>query len=238
MTETMVPVIFDLDGTLVDPAGGITGGISSALASLGLPVPDQPQLDAMVGPKLSDALETIALVPKDLINEVILRYRAKYRSTGIAKSKVYPGVRELLEVLSASGRKVAVATQKPQTMAHLVLEHHGIDKYFLAIRGSSDDESASANSAPGKAEIVRAALAELESSAAVMVGDRYQDVVGASANGLDCIGVRWGFAPEGELEEAGVSAVVSTAEELRMKIEELDAVYRATLSEVSTNGAI
>lgn len=59
----MVPVIFDLDGTLVDPAGGITGGIAAALREIGFPVPGQPVLESMVGPKLSDSLEHIAGVP-------------------------------------------------------------------------------------------------------------------------------------------------------------------------------
>jgi phosphoglycolate phosphatase len=71
-----------------------------------------------------------------------------------------------------------------------------------------------------------------------MVGDRAQDVVGALANGLDCIGVSWGFAPEGELEEAGAVAVVATALELRTKIEELDAVRTAALSEVQNDGSL
>ena len=58
------------------------------------------------------------------------------------------------------------------------------------------------------------------------------------ANGLDCIGVAWGFAPDGELEEAGAVAVVQTAAELRTKIEELDAVRAAALSEVQNDGSL
>jgi phosphoglycolate phosphatase len=238
VTQTTVPVIFDLDGTLVDPAGGITGGISAALGEMGLPVPEQSVLDAMVGPKLSDSMQHLAMVPGELVDEAIERYRAHYRATGIAQSKLYPGIRALLEFFAESGRPVAVATQKPQGIARLVLEHHGIDTFFVSIRGASDDESVAANSAPGKVEIVGAALADLHSQPAVMVGDRHQDVAGAMANGLDCIGVSWGFAPDGELEEAGAVAIVKTAVELRKKIEELDAVRAAALSEVRNDGAV
>jgi phosphoglycolate phosphatase len=71
-----------------------------------------------------------------------------------------------------------------------------------------------------------------------MVGDRHQDVAGAMANGLDCIGVSWGFAPDGELREAGAVAVVDTAEQLLKKIEELDAVRAAALSEVQNDGSL
>jgi phosphoglycolate phosphatase len=238
VTQTTVPVIFDLDGTLVDPAGGITGGISAALREMDLPVPEQAVLNSMVGPKLSDSLLHLANVPSELVDETIGRYRRHYKETGIGQSKLYPGIFDLLEFFAETGRPVAVATQKPQAIARLVLEHHKIADFFVSIRGAADDESLGANTAPGKVEIVGAALKDLHSQPAVMVGDRHQDVVGALANGLDCIGVSWGFAPEGELEEAGAVAVVATALELRTKIEELDAVRTAALSEVQNDGSL
>ncbi|PRB34066.1 haloacid dehalogenase [Arthrobacter sp. MYb23] len=238
MTQTTVPVIFDLDGTLVDPAGGITGGISAALREMDLPVPEQAVLNSMVGPKLSDSLLHLANVPSELVDETIERYRSHYKETGIGQSKLYPGIFDLLEFFAETGRPVAVATQKPQSIARLVLEHHKISDFFVSIRGAADDESLGANTAPGKVEIVGAALKDLHSQPAVMVGDRHQDVVGALANGLDCIGVSWGFAPDGELEEAGAVAVVATALELRTKIEELDAVRTAALSEVQNDGSL
>ncbi|MFJ6534922.1 HAD hydrolase-like protein [Paenarthrobacter sp. NPDC091711] len=238
MTQTTVPVIFDLDGTLVDPAGGITGGISAALREMDLPVPEQAVLNSMVGPKLSDSLLHLANVPSEMVDETIERYRRHYKETGIGQSKLYPGIFDLLEFFAETGRPVAVATQKPQSIARLVLEHHKIADFFVSIRGAAVDESLGANTAPGKVEIVGAALKDLHSQPAVMVGDRHQDVVGALANGLDCIGVSWGFAPEGELEEAGAVAVVATALELRTKIEELDAVRTAALSEVQNDGSL
>nr|WP_218648874.1 HAD hydrolase-like protein [Paenarthrobacter nitroguajacolicus] len=227
-----------MDGTLVDPAGGITGGISAALREMGLPVPEQAVLNSMVGPKLSDSLLHLANVSSELVDETIERYRGHYKETGIGQSKLYPGIFDLLEFFAETGRPVAVATQKPQSIARLVLEHHGIADFFVSIRGAADDESLKANTASGKVEIVAAALNDLNSQPAVMVGDRHQDVAGALANGLDCIGVSWGFAPDGELEQAGAVAVVNTALELRTKIEELDAVRAAALSEVQNDGSL
>jgi len=188
-------VIFDLDGTLVDPAGGITDGIASALAELGLPVPSQDLLDAMIGPKLSDALLSVAMVPAEMLDDVVRLYRQHYLATGIARSRLYPGIRDVLDSFAAAGRSVAVATQKPEGLALIVLEHHGIAGLFKSIKGSSDNEAA-AGGPVGKTGIIAAALGDLATHHAVMVGDRAQDVAGAIANGLDCIGVGWGFAPE------------------------------------------
>lgn len=237
MTQTTVPVIFDLDGTLVDPAGGITGGIAAALAATGLPVPDQDLLDAMIGPKLSDSLLSVAMVPAEMLEDVIRKYRQYYLATGIAQSRLYPGIKEMLETFAAEGRPVAVATQKPEGLAQIVLGHHGIAGLFQSIRGSADDESAT-DGPVGKTGIIAAALTDLSTQHAVMVGDRAQDVAGAIANGLDCIGVGWGFAPDGELEEAGAVAVVHTAAEMVAAIGRLEAVHTAAMSEVRNDGAV
>jgi len=263
VTHTTVPVIFDLDGTLVDPAGGITDGIAAALIELGLPVPDKSRMDAMIGPKLSHSLTEIAGVPAAQLEDAIRIYRAHYASTGIAQSRLYPGIRGLLEDFVAAGRPIAVATQKPEGLARTVLAHHGIAGLFHSIRGSAADEAASpgagsvpdssvpagsvpAGSVPeGKAGIVAAALSDLAAAdpaaagRAVMVGDRAQDVAGAAANGLDCIGVGWGFAPDGELHEAGAVEIVHSTTALHETINRLSArPGTAALNEVYTDGNV
>ena len=217
--ESRLLVLFDLDGTLVDPAGSITGGIGAALAAAGLPVPAAPDLQRMVGPSLATGLREIAGVPADRVAEVIGHYRAGYRAHGMARSRPYPGIRAAVEQLRGS-HTVAVATQKPEPLAHELLDIQGLAGLFASIHGSPADEQAAA-ALDGKAGIIRAALDRHAGtfSHAVMVGDRSHDVHGAAANGLDCIGVSWGFAAEGELEAAGAAAVVDSAQELLTVLE-------------------
>jgi phosphoglycolate phosphatase len=169
---------------------------------------------------------------------VVRRYREYYVASGIGQSRLYPGIRDILESFAAAGRPVAVATQKPQRLARTVLAHHGIDGFFQGIHGSADDEAAVEGVPLGKTQIIAAALRELDTQHAIMVGDRAQDVAGAIANGLDCIGVAWGFAPLGELEEAGSVAVVSTGDELVAVIERLQAIHTAAMSGVSNDGNV
>lgn len=219
-------VIFDLDGTLVDPAGGITGGIEHALRSMSLPVPDDAVLNSLIGPKLADALVRLAGVPGADVEGVIAVYRQWYRDHGMAMSLVYPGVRELLAQLAQDGVSLAVATQKPEPLAKKLLAHHGLADFFFVIRGSHADESLMPGDAgyrPGKSEIIAAALQALAerpdgSQPAVMVGDRHQDAEGARSNGLPCIGVGWGFAADGELAAAGVDTVVHSTQELASEL--------------------
>ncbi len=218
MTQTTVPVIFDLDGTLVDPAGGITDGIAAALTELGLGVPGKSRMDAMIGPKLSHSLTDIAGVPAEQLDDAIRIYRAHYLATGIAQSRLYPGIRALLEAFVDAGR--------PDRRGHPEARRHRPDRpgaprhrrpvpYHPRLgrgRGGS-----SRRARRGRPAIVAAALADLsthhgvDTQHAVMVGDRAQDVAGAAANGLDCIGVGWGFAPDGELDAAGAVEIVHSS---------------------------
>jgi phosphoglycolate phosphatase len=215
VTDSPALVIFDLDGTLVDPAGSITSGIAFALEAHGLPVPDAATLESMVGPPLLESLHRLADVPEEVLAAVVHTYRRRYISHGMAASRPYPGIPELLASLRADGLHLAVATQKPQSLAEKLLALHGLDRHFHSVHGAPDDETLPP--APdGKARIVHAALAtnHAASERAVMIGDRRHDAHGAAANGVPCIGVRWGFAPAGELEELDLAAVVDDAASL------------------------
>jgi phosphoglycolate phosphatase len=215
VTNSRALVLFDLDGTLIDPAGAITGGIAAALRQHGLPVPGPRLLESMVGPALITSLRRIARVPEDRIAPVLAAYRAGYRSSGMAQSLPYPGIIECVRALRAEGHRVAVATQKPEWLAVELLTAQGVLGLFASVHGAPRDELAAA-ALDGKSSIIAAALAAHagEYDTAVMVGDRSHDVAGADANQLRCVGVSWGFAAPGELEEAGAAAVVDTAADL------------------------
>lgn len=213
MTSSTALILFDLDGTLVDPAGAITGGISAALIAHGLPVPSDEVLQSMVGPSLMESLVTLVGVPAGRVADVVASYRADYLATGMARSRPYPGVAACAEALTAAGAIVAVATQKPEWLAEQLLEVQGLRHLFASVHGSGREETATK---PGKESIIRAAIERHGGNAGrtVMIGDRRHDVEGARANGIECVGVSWGFALPGELEAAGASAVVHSAEEL------------------------
>ncbi|WP_309081982.1 HAD hydrolase-like protein [Zhihengliuella sp.] len=232
-------VVFDLDGTLVDPAGAITTGLAEALAAHGVPVPTQQVLDAMIGPPLATSVAAVPGVRPEDVQSIIEHYRAGYLAHGMAASRVYPGIVDLLEDLGRRGVARAVATSKPVDMARRLMRIQGIVGLFETIHGADPDE---AKPHAGKAAIVGEALTALglaeidpeeRGRRAVMVGDRYFDVEGAHAHALPCIGVEWGYAPEGELAAAGADAIASDAEALRTALGRLlpDAVGLASAAE-------
>ena len=219
MKNTRLLVLFDLDGTLVDPEGAITGGIAEALRTVGLPVPAADDMRRMVGPALVRSLVDIAMVPQDRVDEVIAVYRAGYRARGMAESRPYPGIVSAVQSLAERGHVVAVATQKPGRLARELLDVQGMAQLFSSIHGAPDDGQAAAL-LDGKRTIIAAALAEHEGSydRALMIGDRLHDIEGAAANRLDCIAVEWGFGSEQEFAAAQPAAIVSSAEGLLQRV--------------------
>ena len=210
-TRTWSTVLFDLDGTIVDSAADITASLAHMFTELGLDVPSDEVLRSYVGPPLLDSLRLTAGFDDAEAWEALNVYRDHY-GEHFLRSPVFPGVAGLLERLHAAGIPVALATSKPESMARQVLDHAGLSQYFTEITGASDDEELST-----KADVVREALRRLQAkgidtSNAVMVGDRGYDTLGAAANGVPTILVEWGY---GSPEEAALAtSVVHSTDQL------------------------
>lgn len=212
-------VLFDLDGTLVDPRSAITSGIRSALQRHRIEAPADTVLEGMIGPPLAESLMSVSGVTTENLSAIIESYRSEYRATGMASSAVYPGVEDLLAELRQRGVLLGVATSKPEPLARELLDVMGILPAFDVLCGANPDENAPHE---GKAAIIERALLGLNSPAqTVMVGDRHFDVDGAGAHELKCIGVGWGYARPGELEAAGAAQIVHDASQLRTAIDEM-----------------
>lgn len=208
-------VLFDLDGTITDSAPGINASMKVALQELGLEVPTDDVLRSFVGPRFSLALESLGHSP-EVIAQVVAAYRRDYTAGRLFQTELYPGFETLVQELSTRGIRVAVATSKPQETARRIIGHFGLEKYFS---GGLDGVFGADlhDRIKSKAEVIAPALAALEvtpGSDVVMVGDRLHDVEGAAANGIACIGVSWGYAAPGELEQAGAVMVVDEMTQL------------------------
>ncbi len=212
-------VLFDLDGTLTDPRVGITNGMQHALATIGVLVEDPDTLVSSIGPPIHDALAELADVAPDRIDQAVGAYRAYYRDQGMYENVVHPGVPELLATLHDAGALVALATSKPDQVAADILCHFELASWFAFVGGSSLDGARRT-----KAEVINHTLAAIgrtsvaDRSRTVIVGDREHDVLGAKAAGIASIGVRWGYAAPGELEDADADAIASDVGDLRSRL--------------------
>ena len=116
------------------------------------------------------------------------------------------------DTLRAAGLRLIVATSKPETSAQKILKHFSLERYFDLICGSRPEDRTSAD----KASVVRTALTRAGVTGhAVMVGDRRHDIYGAHANGLEAIGVLYGYGSCEELSAAGADFLAADLNELK-----------------------
>jgi phosphoglycolate phosphatase len=202
-------VLFDLDGTVSDSATGILASLRHAFAVNGLAPLDAATEQSLLGPPFYDSLPP--LIGADLLWPVLDAYRAHY-ATAMYDTAAFPGVVDLLDALRRDGRRLAVATSKPEKYAVPIVEHLGLADHFETIGG--DDLTGSLRT---KALVIAAVLERLgrpDPSHVVMIGDRSHDVLGAAEHGIAAIGVGWGYALPGELEQARPTRICQTPAEV------------------------
>lgn len=205
-------LFFDLDGTLTDPAEGITNSFKHAFKSFGMEVPSYETLLTFIGPPLPVTFGEILGFSKDKTDEAVKKYREYFSVKGLFENKVYPEIPELLENLKKAGKKLVVATSKPEEYSVKIIEHFGLTKYFENVCGSCMDETRGT-----KDQVISYALKRnniTDKSKVLMIGDRFHDIDGAKKNGLKSCGVLFGYGNRQELEEHGADYIISDMKEL------------------------
>lgn len=212
MTEL---ILFDLDGTLTDSAPGITRCVQYALTYLGKPRYEPEELNCFLGPPLKEQFMKFAGLTEEEADTAVEQYRERYNGIGIYENEVYEGIPELLEFLKKHGKKLGVASSKPQVYVEEILRHFGLEKRFDVIVGSELDGTRT-----DKAEVIEEALRRSgysgKRSRVIMVGDRSHDVAGAQKCRVACVGAAYGYGGRKELEEAGAELVADTVKDLEL----------------------
>lgn len=203
--------LFDLDGTLTDPAEGITNALKHAQEKMGLPVSTKEELFVFIGPPLLPMFASEWGLEEEQCKQALAFYREYFSVTGLFENEVYPGVEEMLKKLKAAGAGVYVASSKPEPFCERILEHFGLAGYFDGVCGSLFNETRTK-----KEEVIEYALEHygLKKEETLMIGDRKHDVEGARLNGLDCAGVLFGYGSVEELTAAGAKYLIASPEEL------------------------
>jgi len=205
-------VLFDLDGTITDPGEGITNSVEYSLNKYGITVADRSVLYKFIGPPLYDSYAKYYGFSAEESRKAVDVYREYYRDRGIYECKLYDGITELLAALKAAGKKLVVATSKPQPFAVKVLQHFDVLKYFDYVAGATMD-----GKIVEKSDVIAIALrgADVKDvNNVVMVGDREYDVKGAAEFGIKTVGVLFGYGSREEFESSGAAYIAETAADI------------------------
>ena len=181
-------IVFDLDGTLADSLPDITQAANHACRSLGLPEHSVEAIKGMIGGGERKLVERALGPDKEGLMEEAFRLYLDYYSHHVGDfTRLYPGVKETLHLLGA--KKLAVLSNKRQSLSEAVLKVTGIDSFFAAIRGGGE--------LPLKPspEPLLAVIKEVRVDPArtLMVGDKPGDIVTGKAAGTLTMGVTYGY---------------------------------------------
>ena len=207
---TRPALIFDLDGTLMDPREGITRCMRSALLRLDVEPPSDGDLERLIGPPLIDCFRTL-VGDEERSAQGVLYFRECYGEGGLFENTLYPDILQTLESLHGLAPALFVATSKPRVYAERILDRLALRRYFRAVYGCElSGERAD------KAELLTYLLRgeNLHHAAAVMIGDRVHDIAAARANGMRSVGVTWGFGSIDELRDAQADTLCANADDL------------------------
>lgn len=204
-------VVFDLDGTLIDSAVGITRCVAYALEQLAHPVPEPEELRRWIGPSLRTSF-TPLLRDRARVEQAVAHYLVRFEAHGWAEHEVYAGIGDTVRALHAAGHRLAVVTAKNEPHARKIIEHLPFGDCFQDIIGATADGSRS-----HKPELIAEALQRLSVQAdeCWMIGDRRMDIEGALHHRMRNVGVLWGFGGEAELREAGAQHLAATPAQLQ-----------------------
>ena len=204
-------ILMDLDGTLTDPGLGITNSVMYALKKFGITVEDRASLYRFIGPPLVEEIGSVYGFSREDSLRAVDYYREYYADKGLYENRVYDGIPETLESIRRAGKKIVLATSKPELFSCQILEHFDLMKYFDFVAGSTMDHSRI-----HKADVIAYAVKSfgIDPARALMVGDRENDVQGAKANQMDVLGVLYGYGSREELEKAGAERFAETPEEI------------------------
>ncbi len=198
-------LLWDIDGTLTDPAVGITTATQLALRRCGIEVEDRLSLCKFIGPPLMDSFRDFYGFTDVQAARACGYFREYYNVRGLFENVMYDGIDRLLDRLTEAGYKLYVATSKPDPIARQVLEHFDLARRFLFI-GADTPEHLRPNKAAVVRYVIQSNHLEGELERTVMIGDRKHDVMGARAAGIDCIGVLYGYGSAEEMREYGATA--------------------------------
>lgn len=206
--ERFENILFDLDGTISDSYEGITKSVVYALQKMGIAPPrDRNDLRVFIGPPLRESFARYYALDRTQTERAVMLYRENYNAGGMLDCKPYDGIIDAIKLLHKNGKRIILATSKPENAAVKIIEHFGLTDHFYFIAGATSDSSR-----VEKADVIEYALAStnVDRARSVMVGDRLHDINGAKATGLKSIGVLYGYGNERELVDAGADYLAKT----------------------------
>jgi pyrophosphatase PpaX len=204
------PLLFDLDGTLIDSIELILRSMRHAFEGFEGHAPTDDEWRALIGRPLVDSFREFVPHEPD-VERLVARYREYQLAHHDRLVRAYDGVVAVIRAFAAAGHPMALVTSKADWLATRALVHVGLDDAIPIVVGCDSCTRHKPHPEP-----VERALALLRSAPrdAIFVGDSPHDVEAGRAAGVYTIGVTWGAFTREEMAQSGADLVIHKMEEL------------------------
>ncbi len=207
-------IIFDLDGTLADTMDDLKTAMNSALTKLGYETRTKFELIKFLNNGSREfvrrSLPTAVQTEDFIIESALEIYGQEYAKCFCDKTRAYPGIYEVIQLLKKEKFKLGVLSNKPDRFVKTIVHKLFGYKTFDFVMGQSD---LPCKPDPASALYVAKELG-VKPSKCIFVGDSDVDMQTAGNSGCVGVGVLWGFRDEAELRANGAKFIVSEAEEI------------------------
>ena len=193
-------VMFDLDGTLVDSLEDLADAVNAMLGGFGKRALSKAEVCSLVGKGARNLVQRALNTESPADIELGLELFMEFNSAHIAdKSRLYSGVREALEALAKNSVRMAVISNKKETLCRLLLKALEVDSFFEAICGGDTFSEMKPSPFPLLKMAERFGVSPGE---IVMIGDSINDIEAGKIAGITTIGCTWGYGGLEEMREA------------------------------------
>lgn len=202
--------VFDLDGTLTNTLNAIAHFGNLALNAHGLAPIKTEDYKRYVGDGRDVLIHRMLAANNADTEEMFVKvrdvYDENYEKDYLYGTDAYDGIKELLSELRQRGFKTAVCSNKPDNVAHFVIDTIFGKGIFDAVSGAKDGVPTKPD--PHTALEITQKLG-VTPSECLFLGDTNIDILTARNAGMHSVGVLWGFRDRAELENAGAEHIAA-----------------------------
>lgn len=206
-------IFFDLDGTLADTAPDLIAAANKMRTDRGMSAIPEAQLRPLAGHGTRSLVLAALGVRDDQPEFAAMRseFLANYAAATVVRTQLFPGIASLLQALKDSGLRQAIVTNKPEALAHRVVDGLAMQHSVEFVLGC---DSPGCTFKPKPDSILKGLeIAGIGMQDALYVGDESSDVLAAHAAGIPCALVRWGYR-QTPLEPLGPDFIAENPEHL------------------------
>ena len=233
---------FDCDGTIIDSGEDIADCVNASLKAFGYWEVDTKELISFTGDGANKlVLRALCRSTKNRFNleseynkkqfdSVLNYYLELYQANPIVKTHLYAGIKELLRVLKAKGKKVVLLTNKPLFLVEKIFNQLEISSFFDLIIGpeSQKSDGSQVKMKPDSdglefacTEVNKRFGKSYTNDNFVMIGDSDVDIMAGKNFGCLTVGCRGGIANSQKMLAQNPDLSFSVASEIEKFIDML-----------------